>query len=157
MGDNALITKELEEKINTLTESYLDDNGKEVNSPVPFSINVTPKKMSIRDEIQKVMRTELSHQAMLQGMESFDDANDFDIDDEFDLDERNSDYELLEDEYPDFNYENMQGSNGEGHGGTGQEPGDGRSMAGDRRRNSNSNGDSVAGDSGSDLGSDSQS
>ena len=76
----------------------LNELGQEMIDPRPMEINVTPKTVSVRDEVRRLLRTELAHQALEQGFESFEESQDFDIDDE-EL-EPDTPYTLAEDEYP---------------------------------------------------------
>lgn len=85
-------------KLEELKNAYLDEHGREVNNPKPLFLSVTPKRLTIRDEIQKILRVELSHQAMLQGHESFEESEDFDVDSDFDFPENVSVYEMRDEE-----------------------------------------------------------
>lgn len=72
-------------KYNEFGEEIPDD------TPVEMPLNFT-RPLSIQEEIQRSIRTELSRQAVEQGEESFEEADDFDVLDEPEL---VSQYELL--------------------------------------------------------------
>lgn len=72
----------LVEYLKTLTESAIGMDGKEYPSPVKLSVNVGDKPLSLRDQIRRILRTELSKQMQEQGAESFEEANDLDIEDD---------------------------------------------------------------------------
>lgn len=94
------ITPELHKELISLDHAYLDEKGREMCNPKPLVVHSGLKRQEpIRDQIKRVLRQELSRQAHEQGFETFDEANDFDIDDE-DPDFLTS-YEIqgLEDEY----------------------------------------------------------
>lgn len=61
----------------------LDENGFEVPDPKPVAVPVGWKKPpSLNDRIAQMVRQELSARAEEVGMESFEDADDFDIPDD---------------------------------------------------------------------------
>jgi hypothetical protein len=92
---------ELVDKLHSLTRPYLDSSGREVLNPVPMEIPLGFRRpLSLQDQIKRILRQEVSLHAMSQGMETFDESDDFEVDDSgFDL-EPSSKYELMEDEVP---------------------------------------------------------
>lgn len=63
-----------------------NDKGHEILDPTPIALPVgMSKPESLESKMRRFIRTEFSRQAQDQGMESFDEANDFDMDDEADL------------------------------------------------------------------------
>lgn len=102
MSRSLYITKELYEDLSSLTRAYLTSDGKaEIFNPRPLScgLDLQPQE-SLQDQIRRILRVELSRQVSQQGHESFEEANDFDVDDDFDL-EPSSQYECLREEYLD--------------------------------------------------------
>lgn len=95
------VTKELLDTLTGLIHAELDSNGRELLNPVPVNTNIDLEKpLSMQEQIERLMRGHLSMQAQAQGHETFEEANDFDIDDEF-MNEPLSGYEVqeLEEEY----------------------------------------------------------
>lgn len=63
-----------------------DEMGREILDPTPVEMPVGMKRPeSLQQMIQRLVRAQISQQAQQQGFESFEDANDFDIDEEDDL------------------------------------------------------------------------
>lgn len=108
--NNCFITEELFDKLDELATSYLMEDGKEVNNPKPLVQTVTPKRMAINDEIRRIIRTELSRVASAQSFETFEEANDFDVDDDFEKLENKTQYEVMENEIPKVNQESKDES-----------------------------------------------
>lgn len=76
---------------------------KEYPDPTPVEIAMELKRPETMDEkIRRIVATRISEQAAEQGSESFDEANDFDIKDDFEVDEPASPHEIfdMEPEYP---------------------------------------------------------
>lgn len=80
--------------------AILTEDGKEIIDPLPLFQAVTPRPLTIKEQIQRLMKVELSRQAGEAGMETIEEANDFDVEDEFDSDEPLGNYVLMEDELP---------------------------------------------------------
>lgn len=69
---------------------------KEKNNGVPVELGIpTERPLSLREEMQRYIRNEISIAAAARGYETVDEANDFDIDDEEDLPSMTG-YEILE-------------------------------------------------------------
>lgn len=60
----------------------LNDSGQEIPDDTPIVLRVKNRLVTNFDEIRAFMRKELSNYAQSQGQESYDEANDFDIDDD---------------------------------------------------------------------------
>lgn len=61
------------------------EGGMEVGDPTPVAIPVRfLRTENIYDEVTRVVRQELSLQAQAQGFESFEEADDFDVGDDYD-------------------------------------------------------------------------
>lgn len=80
---NALkVTPELFQELNKLTSSYIDKNGHEVCNPKPEEIVIGKRPPSLKEQIQRLVKVELSEQAGAQEFETWEEANDFDIEDD---------------------------------------------------------------------------
>lgn len=92
------ISKELYNKLTQLDRAYMNEKGQEMLNPIPFQpTGVRPKSMSLKEQIKRILKTEMSLQMHQQEMETLDEANDFDVQDGFDIEE-SSIYEM-DDEY----------------------------------------------------------
>lgn len=81
--------------------NLLDKYGREIADPRPVAVpSGLQRPLSLKEQVQRLMREELSTQAMMQGRESFEEADDFDVEDGFDTDMVASKYELVQDEFP---------------------------------------------------------
>lgn len=94
------ISKETYETLSELNTALIDAEGREVLNPRPMFQDVTPKTQSMSERIRETIRLELSLQAQEQGHESFEESQDFDVEDEFDMEEKTSEYNLAEEEFP---------------------------------------------------------
>lgn len=82
----------------------LDENGREIPDPTPIVLRTRQRVVSNYDDIRAFIRGELSRSALAAGTESFEDANDFDIEDdpidpqsrwEYSVDNEREDREVL--------------------------------------------------------------
>lgn len=81
-------------------KATLDDLGREIPDPKPMAVKVM-RHESDRDRIRRMIREEMSIAAEAGGMESFEEADDFDIEDPWDTYHTSeSKYELVDEEYP---------------------------------------------------------
>lgn len=96
------VSKGIVEDLTKLAHAYINSEGKEVLNPVPHFISVGSRRkpFDTREEIRRILRQELSMEMKQQGVESFDEADDFDIEDDFELDLIGSRYALVDDEIP---------------------------------------------------------
>lgn len=76
------ISEETLKKLIGLTESMIGEDGLEYPNPNPLVVDVGPKRLSLRDQVKRILREEVSKEAYKQGFETFDEANDFDVEDE---------------------------------------------------------------------------
>lgn len=61
----------------------LDENGHEVPDPRPMQIPAGFKRPeTLQEQVQRLIRGEMSRRAAEQGMETFEESEDFDIDDD---------------------------------------------------------------------------
>lgn len=93
------ISKELYDELILLQgRARMDEKGRELHNPEPAH-EVLPhqRPLTLREQIQRVIRDNVSREAMESGHETFDEANDFDVGTEFETDP-SSKYELMEDE-----------------------------------------------------------
>lgn len=63
--------------------AILDENGHEVGDPIPVAPPVgLTRRPTMAEQIQTMIRREMSNRAQAEGFETFDEAEDFDIDDD---------------------------------------------------------------------------
>lgn len=93
------ITKQLFDHLCTLESSELDERGRELPNPKPLVLDLSGRPPTLKEQIKRVLREEISQQAMEQGFETWEESHDFDVEDEFDV-EPSSAYEIMEDEVP---------------------------------------------------------
>lgn len=63
----------------------LDEYGHEIPDPKPVAIPAGFKRPeTLAEQVQRLVRTSISRQAAEQGFETFEESEDFDVDDEFD-------------------------------------------------------------------------
>jgi len=63
--------------------SKLDHDGSEHVDPVPMAVPVGFRRPpTLAEQVQRLVRGEMSRRAELEGKESFEEANDFDVDDD---------------------------------------------------------------------------
>lgn len=73
------IDQTLYAEFSKLRRSMLDENGHETPNPKPHDLDVGLRPPSLQEQIQRLVRNELSNQVQNQGAETFDEANDFDV------------------------------------------------------------------------------
>lgn len=73
------IDQKLYSEFAKLTRSMLDEKGHEVPNPKPTDLDVGLRPPSLQEQIQRLVRTELSKQVQDQGAETFEEANDLDV------------------------------------------------------------------------------
>lgn len=72
-----------EKKIASKYKDKYNDKGQEIMDPTPMSIPVNFKRPEpLGDMIRRLVRKQISEAAVAKGMESFDDADDFNIPDD---------------------------------------------------------------------------
>lgn len=101
--EKMFITPELIEHLKSVQRCEYDPHGRELLNPVPMEVDVSlPKPLSLKERIQRILRTELSQQADAQGFETFEEANDFDVYDDFETPDPVTPYEekFMHEEYP---------------------------------------------------------
>ena len=94
------VSKKVFDELSRLTRAELNETGQERNNPVPILIRAEEAEESLNDKIRRLLRTNLAQEAHEQGYETFEESQDFGVDDEFDIDEPMSEYLLVEEEYP---------------------------------------------------------
>lgn len=81
--------------------SYFDANWKEIPDPTPVALNVTTCFSESSDQkIRRILLENAQKTALESGMDSYEEANDFDVQDDFDSPEIESQYQLMEYENP---------------------------------------------------------
>lgn len=94
------ITKEVYDRLCTLINADLNDEGKELLNPQPLTMPSGLKRpLSLAEQIKRIIKADVSFQAFQQGHESFEEADDFDVDDGFETEVNSSIYEVVEEEY----------------------------------------------------------
>lgn len=76
----------------------LTPDGKEINDPTPLYISM-PREETIEDRIKRIIRVEASRRAAEAGLETWEEANDFDIVDDFESGIDDTKYAYVEPEY----------------------------------------------------------
>lgn len=77
------ISKSLYEDLKKLRRAMIDGSGRELHNPIPVAIPIgLNRPPTLQEQIQRVLRQELSRQADAQGHETFDEADDFDVEDD---------------------------------------------------------------------------
>lgn len=95
------LTKELFDHLKELTGAAELQNGCELFNPIPLKINTgLTRPLTLKEQIQRCLRQELSEQAAAQGYETFAENNDFEMPNEDFDDNIISRYELMDDDYP---------------------------------------------------------
>lgn len=80
MPENKLkVDSNLFNEFKKLRRSIIDDNGYEIPNPVPTDLDVGLRPPSLQEQIQRLVRNELSQQMATQGAETFEEANDFEM------------------------------------------------------------------------------
>lgn len=90
------ITPELNTKLKDLGYAILHTDGREIHDPdqieLPAGFDRPP---TLQEQIQRCLRGHLSEQAQAQGMETFEESQDFDIPDDFELDPNITVHEMV--------------------------------------------------------------
>jgi len=95
------ISKDTYDELCELGSGYLNPEGKEVNNPKPlFIASEIHRPPSLQEQIQRVLRSNISRQAHEQGHETFEESQDFDVEDPFDSPDPNTIYQVLDEEIP---------------------------------------------------------
>lgn len=74
-----------------LEVSAIGDDGKEYPNPIPVELDVTPRPATLKEQIDRLLHRALQEKMTSAETESYDEANDFDCEDDF---EPLSQYEL---------------------------------------------------------------
>lgn len=101
MEQKLYVTKKLMEDLTKLAYGMLNEKGHEVFNPTPKVLHTgVNRPPTLQEQIQRVLRINLSEQAEAQGAETFEESNDFDVVDEFDSIDNapDSQYTIMEDE-----------------------------------------------------------
>lgn len=94
------IPKKLADAMEKTDIAILGDRGEEYGNPIPVELPLGyGRPESLIDQMKRMVRSELSQVAGEQGHETFEEADDFDVQDKFDMDPPATKYELMEEEY----------------------------------------------------------
>jgi len=96
------VTEKLAKELEKLTGALLTDDGQEMFNPIPNKMPGENKDINLISMKRKLLGKELSHQAAMQGYETIEEANDFDIDDDIDKIVHNSRHEVMEEDIPEY-------------------------------------------------------
>jgi len=103
------ISKELLEELLRTGVCILTEDGKEIPDPRPMEISPRMERpLTLQEQIDRVLRQRVSREAANQGHETFEEANDFDVEEIFDSPSFMSNYEIVEDEIPIMEPENLK-------------------------------------------------
>lgn len=95
------MTKELFEELKALESAILDEDGNELCNPVPLEVPEGFRRPpTLEEQINRVIRVRLSRVAEEQAIETFDEANDLDIVDEFEAPLTNTVFQDMVEEVP---------------------------------------------------------
>lgn len=75
-------------------------DGKEVFDPKPMFVEGLKRPLSIKDRVDMLFRARLSQQAEAQGHETWEEFNDFDIEDEEPMPISGFEVHLMQEEFP---------------------------------------------------------
>lgn len=78
------VTPDLFQELKELASSYIDENYHEVPNPQPEELIVSKRPPSLQEQIQRLIKVQLSQEMGQQGAETWEEANDFDIPEEVD-------------------------------------------------------------------------
>lgn len=92
------ISKELRDQLVCLTESMIGEDGLEYCNPNPMVVDVGPKRLSLEEQIERILRREISRVAYKEGLETFEEANDFEVPDEDPLPMSGFEFEEMKEE-----------------------------------------------------------
>lgn len=76
------IDAEVRDKLCSLTEALISEDGLELLNPNPLVVDIGPKRLTLQDQIRRILKHEISKSAYKEGLETFEEANDFDVPDE---------------------------------------------------------------------------
>jgi len=79
-------------------QTTIDNKGREVNDPTRLFL-ASDGPETLQNQIRRLIRREMSEVASAHDMESWDEANDFDVKDDFEAEVPESKYTLLEEEH----------------------------------------------------------
>lgn len=78
-----VLSDEVYAELKRLGEALLDERGREICDPDPIAVpGGLRKPETLKEQIQRILRIEVSKQALDQGYESFNESQDFDVPDE---------------------------------------------------------------------------
>ncbi len=80
-------------------KAILTEDGKEINNPTPLFVSTGTKRLSLKEQIARLVSVELSQRAECIEQETYEEANDFDIDEDY-IEDKNTPYTLMVEEVP---------------------------------------------------------
>ncbi len=94
------IDKKILDRLVNLQVSMIGEDGLEYPNPTAEVVTVGARRFTLQEQIERVLRGHVSEQAQGQGFESFEEANDFDVEDEDPLPISGFEHEDMEEEIP---------------------------------------------------------
>ena len=95
------ISKKTYDELSHLGSAILNAEGQEINNPKPMLLSTDVKRPpTLQEQIQRVLRSNVSKEAHEQGFETLDESQDFDIEDSFDSKDPDTIYQVLDEEIP---------------------------------------------------------
>lgn len=83
MARPIMIEKATLEELMKLDVSLIGSDGKEYPNPKGLTVDVDPDRPdNLREQIRRIVRTEVARAAVQSGYESFEEANDFEVDED---------------------------------------------------------------------------
>lgn len=93
------LSKEDFKRLAKALTAEIREDGKELHNPIPAAINTgLNRPATLKDTIQRLIKVEVSENAALQGQETFEEANNFEMNDPFEREVFSSKYELMDDD-----------------------------------------------------------
>lgn len=101
MDRELYITEETKNNLENLSRALLDPkDGKEWHNPAPKLLHTgVGRPLTLQEQIKRVF-VSVSRDAEMQGRETVEEANDFDVSDEFETEMTDSRYTVMTDEKP---------------------------------------------------------
>lgn len=94
------------------SQNFLDELGRERNNPEPAypDFSESSGEDTMLNRMRSMVRHELSNHAQKHEMETFEEANDFDVEDDFEMDNQDTPY--MKEEYVQFRQDSPHGEKG---------------------------------------------
>lgn len=84
--DVADLLESLNQELTDIEKAIIGEDGKEYNNPKPVKVHAGPRKLTLKEQLKRVMR-EIEHEAVSQGEESIEEAMNFDTGEDKELED----------------------------------------------------------------------